>query len=109
VELSGQTLVCRQHLENVTQLNEYFETRATSKKICRGYLSKDDLPEDFFIEAQQKLNYLKECILPINFARKTESDYKIVYKEYQICHSQDKDFTIDGKRLKISYIDKVKK
>ncbi len=109
LELSGQTLICRQHLENISQLNEYFETRATSKRICRGYFSKNDLPEEIVIEAQQKLNYLKECILPINFARKTESDYKIVYKEYQVCHCQDKDFTIDGKRLKISYIDRFKK
>ena len=58
LELSGLTLVCKQNLENISQLNEYFETRATSKKICRGYFSRNDLPEEFVIQAQQKLNYL---------------------------------------------------
>lgn len=107
--LNGRKLSCPQNMENMKAFNEYFENRAKAKNICRGYISSKDISETQVKYAQQQLNFVKECSIPVNQVKKQIDEYKVIYKESQVFHTPTNDFTIDGKKLIISFIDKVNK
>ena len=109
VQLQGRKLVCPQNMENLLGFNEYFENRAKAKNICRGYISSKEISEAQVKYAQQQLTFVKECSIPVNQVKKQTDDYKVIYKESQVFHTPANDFTIDGKKLIISFIDKVNK
>jgi hypothetical protein len=94
--------------EEHQSINEYFSQRAKSNKICRGYVSKNMVPEKYIENAINKLLYVKECKLPVHFVQKNFGDYKIVYKENQVCHMGEYDFTISCNDIKILNISKVR-
>lgn len=94
--------------EEHQSINEYFNQRAISNKICRGYVSKNMIPESYIQNAKKNLLYMKECKLPIHFVQKNSGDYKIVYKENQVCHMGEYDFTISCNDIKICNISEVR-
>jgi len=93
---------------NHETINEYFEKRANSNNICRGYVDKKMISNQYMENAKNTLLYLKECKLPINVINKVSGDYKIVYKENQVCHLGNYDFTISSDDIKILNISEVK-
>jgi hypothetical protein len=90
--------------EHVNSINEYFLDRAKSKNICRGYFCLEN--EQEVANLRNRLLYFKEVKLPMAFANTKEGDYKVIYRENQICHLGTYDFTIDGGYLKVLHIEK---
>jgi hypothetical protein len=103
VKLNSNNLVA-ESTDNTQNINDYFITRSKSKNICRGYFSVDN--EETIADLKNKLLYFKEIKIPVPYANTKEGDYKIIYRENQVCHMGAYDFTLDGRALKILHIQK---
>jgi hypothetical protein len=89
------------------KIEEFFDQRAQSKNMCRGYISENELSVQDFEFAKKQLVHLKEVYLPVNIAHTKPNTYKVLYKEKFIAHDRNRDITIDSKGLRVFYIGKM--
>jgi len=103
IEIGENELLLDSSTEKLASVQEYFKERKRKKRITRGYLTKEQITPTQVQKLLEKLIYMKEVEIPHTYALK-QGDYKIVYREHQVAHLEDRDVTINDRNLRILHI-----